>query len=126
MAHPDLLSKFEYAHIQLLPEFDGTSSCSLDYFIARSESFLNNFKRTGSVQHAELINDFLFNVIKSKLKGEARAILDIEANSSYEKFKEKLITKYWDVKDERLLLKEICNCYQKVNENYSSYSIMKD
>ena len=121
MAHPDLLSKFEYAHIQLLPEFDGTSSCSLDYFIARSESFLNNFKRTGSVQHAELINYFFFNVIKSKLKGQARAILGVEANSSYEKFKEKLITKYGDVKDERLLLKEISNCYQKVNENYSSY-----
>lgn len=121
MAQTDLLSKFEYAHIQLLPEFDGTPSCSLDYFLARSESFLTNFRRANGVQHADLINDFLFNVIKSKLKGDARTILDVEANSNYEKFKEKLVNKYGDVKDERLLLKEISNCYQRMNENYASY-----
>lgn len=121
MAFNDIISKFEYAHIQLLPEFDGTASCSLDYFLARSESFLRNFQRPEGAPQAELINEFFFNVIKSKLKGDARSILDVEANSSYNRLKEKLMRKYGDMKDERLLLKEISNCYQKLSEPYADY-----
>lgn len=121
MTESELLTKFEYAHIQLLPEFDGSSTCSLDYFLARSDSFLNNFKRAPSVPQSHLINEFLFDVIKSKLKGEARSILDIEANASYDKFKEKLVRKYGDVKNERILLQEICNCFQKHDESYTDY-----
>ena len=121
MSETELLSKFEYAHIQLLPEFDGTPSCSLDYFLARCDSFLSNFHRATTVPNAGLINEFLFNVVKSKLKGEARSILDIEANVSYDRFKEKLVRKYGDVKDERILLKDIANCYQKHGESYTDY-----
>lgn len=117
----EILSKFEYAHIQLLPEFDGSSSCSLDYFIARCDSFLTNFNRIATAPHAVLINEFLFNVVKSKLKGEARCILDVEANSSYPKLKEKLVRKYGDVKNEQILLKEISNCFQKYDEPYAHY-----
>lgn len=121
MSVTELLTKFEYAHIQLLPEFNGSSSCNLDYFIARCDAFLTNFKRAPTAPNATLINDFLFNVVKSKLKGEACSILDLEANSSYETFKEKLIRKYGDVRDERLLVQQISNCYQKINEPYSTY-----
>lgn len=121
MTETDVLSKFEYAHIQLLPEFDGQASCSLDYFLARCDSFLKNFQRGPSAPQSNLINEFLFNVIKSKLKGEARSILDIEANGSYERFKEKLVRKYGDVKNERILLQEISNCYQRHNEDYTLY-----
>lgn len=117
----ELLSKFEYAHIQLLPEFDGSSSCSLDYFIARCDSFLTNFTRIATAPQASLINEFLFNVVKSKLKGEARSILDVEANCSYVTFKEKLIRKYGDVKNEHILLKEISNCFQTRRETYMQY-----
>lgn len=88
----ELLSKFEYAHIQLLPEFNGSSSCSLDYFIARCDAFLNTFRRAPTVQNGGIINEFLFNVVKSKLKGDACSVLDLEANTSYERLKEKLNT----------------------------------
>lgn len=121
MSNTELLSKFEYAHIQLLPEFNGSTSCSLDYFIARCDAFIHNFKRAPAAPNAEIINEFLFNVIKSKLKGEACSILDLDANSSYERFKEKLIRKYGDARDERLLIQEISNCFQKLNEKYPNY-----
>lgn len=121
MAETELLTKFEYAHISLLPEFDGSQSCSLDYFLARCDSFLSNFRRAATAPNANLINEFLFNVVKSKLKGDARCILDIEANVSYDRFKEKLIRKYGDVKNERLLLQEISNCFQRRSEPYIEY-----
>lgn len=121
MPETELLTKFEYAHIQLLPEYNGTKNCSLDYFLARCDSFLANFKRDPSVPNAAIINDFLFNVIKSKLKGDACSVLDLDANLNYDRLKEKLIRKYGDVRDERLLTQEIANCYQKLNEQYPHY-----
>lgn len=93
MFEGELISKFEYGHIQLLPEFYGTSSCSLDYFLARCNSFLSNFVKPATVPNANFINDFLFNVVKLKVNREAYIVLDIEANASYDKFKEKLVRK---------------------------------
>lgn len=115
------LSKWEMAHINLLPEFSGTSSCNLDYFLAQSETFLRNFQRPAQTPNAELTNAFLFNVIKSKLKNEAQSVLDIETNSNFSILKERLIRKYGDARDEHILFREISNCCQLRNENLQDY-----
>ncbi len=37
------LTKWEMAHINLLPEFNGTSDCNLDYFLVQCELFCEIF-----------------------------------------------------------------------------------
>ena len=116
-----ILSQWEMAHINLLPEFNGTSSCNLDYFLVQCETFLRNFQKSPETPNAELINTFLFNVVKSKIKGEAQTVLDIETNLSFVSLKEKLIRKYGDARDEHILFREISNCWQLKNENFQEY-----
>ncbi len=115
------LTKWEMAHINLLPEFNGTSDCNLDYFLVQCESFLRNFHRSPETPNAELTNMFLFNVVKAKIKGEAQSVLDVETNSNFERLKEKLIRKYGDARDEHILFREISNCCQKRNESFLEY-----
>lgn len=109
------------ANIDLLPEFDGTSKCNLDYFLVQCETFLRNFQRAPESANSAMTNTFLFHVVKSKIRGNAQSVLDVETNLSFTKLKEKLIRKYGDARDEHILAREISNCSQQHNEDFQMY-----
>ena len=68
-----------------------------------------------------LVNESLYVLIKSKLRGEA---LDVVVNNSesWTECKRILINRYSDANSEELLFNKLSVCYQKANQSFKNYA----
>ena len=69
-----------------------------------------------------LVNESLYALIKSKLRGEALDLVVVNDPEGWTECKRILINRYSDASSEELLFNKLSVCYQKANQSFENYA----
>lgn len=106
--------KFNADYIKCVPEFDGNPN-ELARYLSVSESLLTHFynkENPGCFQ-----NIYLLNSLISKLKGNARVVINVQTVNSWNDLKLILTRNFADQRDETCLNRDLVMLRQNGNEN---------
>lgn len=112
------MANFKPEYLQCIPEFNG-DAIELNRFLNVSESIINSFY--DATNPASFHNTYLLNSIISKLKGNARALINIQGADNWQQLKELLYRNFSDQRDEACLNRDLIMLKQFHNETPQKY-----
>ncbi|KAI4476137.1 hypothetical protein M0804_013827 [Polistes exclamans] len=99
-----------------IPIYEGGTTF-LSHFLQTCDKFVENLMTSD-----DAINTSLFALIKSKIRGEALALIVSNSPANWATCKTLLINRYSDASSEELLFSKLNTCYQLPNQSYESYA----
>nr|CAH7755887.1 unnamed protein product [Callosobruchus chinensis] len=101
----------------MVPEYYGGSKDLLD-FINKGEQFIELLKKPDLNC---VFNKLLLHNIVSKIKGEARDLINNTSYSTWRDLKDILVARFGDKRNESSLAQELARMYQNPKESYQNY-----
>lgn len=109
----ETMAQFKAEYLSCIPEFDGNPN-DLNRFLAVSESIINNFY--DATNHNNFQNVYLLNSVISKLKGNAKTLINIQPVNTWADLKALLTRNFADQRDEVCLNRDLVMLRQTNHE----------
>lgn len=108
------IPNFSKVHAETIPDFDGNEN-ELQFFLESIDSIVNHFYDITNADNYQ--NVIIFRTIISKLKGNAREVINISGCTTINQIKQELIRNFSDPRDETCLSLDLNNLRQGHNES---------
>ncbi|KAK4876170.1 hypothetical protein RN001_012592 [Aquatica leii] len=107
------MNQFKAEFLQCIPEFDGNPN-ELNRYLLTSESIIEQFYDEKNPTNFQ--NTFILNSIISKLRGNAKLLVNIQNVSTWSELKTVLTNSFADQRDESCLNRDLVMLRQNLNE----------